>query len=114
MNIVGTKRDQGREQASPHALDRPSPEAIIDGCRRAVDRWAVLPATARLQHMDNAADHTPVVYPMRARLVLWQKRLDHRPLPVRQPELSSHDLPPLAEVNHNQSISINILIGFRP
>lgn len=56
MNIVGTKRDQGREQASPHALDRPSPEAIIDGCRRAIDRWAVLPATARLQHMDDAAD----------------------------------------------------------
>jgi hypothetical protein len=41
--------------------------------------------------MDDAADHAPVVDTMRARLVLRQKRLDHRPLPVRQPKLSSHD-----------------------
>jgi hypothetical protein len=52
--------------------------------------------------VDDAADHSTVIHSMRARLVFWQQRIDRRPLPVRQPELSSHDPTSVQEIETQQ------------
>jgi hypothetical protein len=41
---------------------------------------AVAPSTANPENVDDARDHPAIIDPPRARLVLRQKRLDHRPL----------------------------------
>jgi len=44
----------------------------------------VAPARSRTQHMDDPADHTAVIHPMRAAPTTWQQRL--KPLPFRVAE----------------------------
>ena len=57
LHVVWADLDQSMEQAPPNPFDGPTPEAIIDRGRRPIERGAVLPTTARLQHMHDAADH---------------------------------------------------------
>ena len=59
---------------------------------RTVFRGAVLPATATLEHMDDAADNPTVVNTMSPRLVLRKVRLDRRPRLITQPENFPHRL----------------------
>ena len=49
------------EQPLPHAALRPAHEAIVDRRRRAVFRRAIAPSAAALQHMQDAADHAPII-----------------------------------------------------
>ena len=52
---------QSLEDLQLQALAAPAIEAIVDRRVRAIDRWAVSPASARAQHMHDAADDPPIV-----------------------------------------------------
>lgn len=68
--LVGRPRQRRRqfgEHVLPYALLGPSIVAIVNGRGRTVLGRAVLPATTGLQHMDDAADHAPVINPPTAR-----------------------------------------------
>lgn len=87
----GTRRDhtgihQCVEQLEPEATARPAVEPVVDRREWPVIGRAVAPATADLQHMHDARDHPPVVYPSRAQLVLGQMRFDRCPRFIREPE----------------------------
>jgi len=71
----------------PNPLGRPAHEAIIERFARAVDRRRVRPTTAGLQHMNDAADHPPVIHPGHAPRVRGQKRLQARKLVFTEPEI---------------------------
>jgi len=81
---------QGVEQALPKPASRPPVEPIVDRRRRPVERRAVLPSAAHFQHMNDAADHPPVVDPTRSRLIARQQWFDRQPLPIVEPELVRH------------------------
>ncbi len=79
---------QRLEDRTPSVALGPAVEAIIDRRVRAVFPWAVAPAPARLQHVDDAADDPTIV-----RLVSLgtgqaarQMPLERLPLSVVQPE----------------------------
>ncbi len=65
---------------------RPAVETIVHRRRRTVFGGAVLPATATLENMDNAADDPAVIHPTGAGLVLRKVRFDRRPGVVVQLE----------------------------
>lgn len=86
---------QRLEQLDPDPLGRPAHEAIVEGLLRPVEiAWRVRPAPSRFQHVDDAADHAPVVHALLAPCVVWKKRCDLRELLVRQPEMVHRPLPP--------------------
>lgn len=95
---------QGFEDRAPSAFLGPAIEAIVDRRVRAVLARAIAPPPARLQHMDDAADDTPIVVPLRTRQALWQMTLDARPLLVVQPKQTrTHSLAPYSQpgaMNH--------------
>lgn len=83
------------EQLDPDPLGRPAHEAIVEGLLRPVEiARRVGPTPSRFQHVDDAADHAPVVHALLAPCVVWQKRCDPRELLVRQPEMVHRPLPP--------------------
>ena len=59
--------------------------AVVDGCVGTIDGCSVAAARARLQHVDDAAEHPPVVNPARTAPSQRQKRLNSRPLRIAQP-----------------------------
>src|SRR5215203_4600738 len=75
------------EKVHPHALRGPADIPVIEGLARAMDGRRVDPAGARLQHMDDAADHPPIIDARLASRVGRQVRRDPRELPIRQPEM---------------------------
>jgi hypothetical protein len=104
---------QGVEQALPKSASRPPVEAIIDRRRRSVDGRAILPSAAHLQHMNDAADHPPVVDPTRTRLIAGQQRFDRRPLPIIEPELvRHHHRSVVSELESLLAYEFNALIEF--
>lgn len=95
---------------------RPPVEAVVDRCRWAVFRGAILPPATTFQHMDDAADDPAVINPSGAGLVRWKMRIDRTPRIIVQPENLSHTtlqgiLNPLESFSSHK---INYLIGFRP
>src|SRR5262245_30018712 len=88
----------------PYALARPAVEAIVDGRAGTVIRRAVAPASAAAQHMNDAAQDTPVIDPRRT-AVMRQKRLDPRPLLIIQPEQSAHsESSSMNQLNHKSFV----------
>lgn len=88
FHVAGVDRSRQREHAfgrqsiehvGPQPAPGPAVEAVVDRRGRAVFGWAVLPATAFLQYVQDAADHSAIIDPARARLVLRKVRLDRRP-----------------------------------
>ena len=73
-------RRQFTEQSLPNAPLRPAHEAIVDRRWRAVFWRAIAPTAAAFEHMQDAADHTPVVYSLLAAHVSRQIRLYPQPL----------------------------------
>src|SRR2546423_1036976 len=66
--------------------------APIDCRRRAVLGRAILPAAAALKHMDDPADHAPVVLPLDTAHVGRQVRFNPTPLLIAQPkQVLAHD-----------------------
>jgi hypothetical protein len=76
MSLAGRiVRDDRTGPRSRRKRRRPSAKAIVDRRRRPVDGRAILPPTAGLQNMNDAADDLPVVGPSRRPgLVLGQQR----------------------------------------
>ena len=90
---VFARLGQGLEDRTPSAFLGPAVKSIVDRRVGAVLARAIAPAPSRLQHMDDAADDTPVVVPLWTRQTAWKMRLDPGPLPVVQPkQTSTHSL----------------------
>lgn len=81
---------QGREDSGPDSPAAPSVPTIVDRRRGAVFRRAIRPAPAAFEHMNNPRDHSTIINPSRAGLVLRQLRLDRSPGLIAQPEKSAH------------------------
>jgi hypothetical protein len=64
----------------------PTMKAIIHRRRRAIVFRTILPATTRLQPMNDAADNAPVIFAACPALVLREMFFQHRPLQVVQPK----------------------------
>ena len=77
------------EDVDPDALGRPSDEAVVEGLARSVDRWRIDPATARFQHVHDAADHPPIINPRFAARVGWKQWLQPRKLILSEPETNA-------------------------
>jgi hypothetical protein len=98
------------EQLDPHAFRRPPDKAIVERLLRPIIRRRVDPTTARFQHMNNPADHPPVVDARLAPRIRRQMRRDLRKLLVRQPEEVPIRRRFLSEaVNHKPSFMPTIL-----
>ena len=88
--------DQRVEDATPDATAAPAVPAIGDGGVGPVLGRAVVPTSARAQHVHDARDHPPVVHAPGARLVLRQVRRDDRPRLAGPPEQRfRHHQPPV-------------------
>ena len=74
------------EELLPDAPFSPPRKAIVDRRVRTVLRRAILPPTAAPQHMQDAADHPPIVRPFLAAYVGRQVRFDLLPLMVVEPQ----------------------------
>ena len=79
---------QHLEDLEPYALPAPSVEAIVDCGVGAVRGGTIAPARARAKHVNDAADHPPIVDPMCTSPAARHQRFDLRPLGIRQPILS--------------------------
>src|SRR5215207_6139394 len=90
------------EDARPNALRGPPDEAVVERLLRTVGGWCIGPPPARLQHMDDPANHPAVIDPRLARRVVRQVRLDPCELLLRKPEKRSRliDRLPLEALNH--------------
>jgi hypothetical protein len=58
---------QRLKDCAPSSALGPTIEAIVDGRARAVFTRTIAPSRTRLQHVNNAADDTTVVVPLRSR-----------------------------------------------
>ena len=95
------------------ALPGPSIEAVVDRGVRAVGGRAVMPACARAQHVNDAADDPPIVITFRSGQVSGQARRNACPLPVIQPKQPcAHRKPPVP--NRSARENQNALIRYRP
>ena len=78
------------DQIGPEPFARPAVEAVVDRGRRPILFRAVAPPATHLENMDDAGDHPAIIDPAGAALVPRQKRLDDRPLLIRQPKQAHH------------------------
>src|SRR5579863_10144368 len=91
------------EQVAPDPLCRPADIAVVEGFSRPVVGRSVDPATPRLQHIDDPADHPTIVNPRLAPCVRRRMGFDLRKLLGRKPKMIPIHLRFLSEaVNHNQ------------
>jgi len=81
---------QSLHEIGPEAPAGPAIEPVVDRRRGTVFRRAITPSAARLQDMDDARDHTPVIDTPRARLVARDMRFNQRPLRIAQPKQARH------------------------
>ena len=71
VDVAGALLRQRRKQTPPDAARRPAVKAVVDRGRRTITLRTVLPATASLQDMNDAANNPPIVLAMRAGLMGW-------------------------------------------
>jgi hypothetical protein len=98
--LRGYPLDTGQigEDALPHPLVGPAPEAVVEGLLRPVDMFrAVAPPATALQRMNYPRQHSTVIDPSNPARVAGQKRLDPRLLLIRKPEEIRHPSRLLAE-----------------
>ena len=106
---------QGLEHARPYALGGPALEAIVQRLARAVDRWRVPPTATGDQHVDDTADHAPIINPRFAPRVGRKMRLKPRELPIRQPEIAlSHRRSPFGDLESDFEEIGNPFYGSQP
>jgi len=101
------------QDTCPDARLGPAVEAIIDRRVRSVVRRTVLPATAGLEHMDNAADDLLIAGRLHPAAVLWDRRLNHRVLLIRQPKQVRHRYLPIGSFESDPTESRQGEIEFR-
>jgi hypothetical protein len=87
------------EEAPPDAFDCPAQEPVVQRLRRAVLARRMPPRATRAQHMDDTAEHTPVVHPRLAASLRRQERRNppHLRLAQRDTDRSSRFPPPARE-----------------
>lgn len=100
------------ENIAPHALAAPAVEAVVNRCVRPVVWRTVSPACARSQHVENPADHAPVIHAVRPAPPAWQQRFDPLPLQLAQAVQLLRPLR-LGSLNH-KSAQTGIFIEYRP
>ncbi len=114
---VGRLRMDGDrlEQLDPKAFGRPADIAIVEGFLWPAFRRRVDPAPARLEDMDDAADHPTVVDSGLAPCVRRQMRQDLRKLGVAQPEkLGNHLALPFGSCESRPRAYANLFMGLDP
>lgn len=79
-----------REEAPSDALDRPADGAVVERLRSTVLPRRLQPGSTRPPHLDDAADHTPIIHPRgssgaRRRLCASLSQ-DRSPIPVPSSE----------------------------
>ena len=90
------------EEIDPHALGRPPDITVVERLARPVFRRRVDPAPAGFQHVDNPADHAPIIDPRLAPRVSREVRRNLRKLGVGQPKTVGNHVRFLSEaVNHD-------------
>jgi hypothetical protein len=63
--------------------------------------------------VNDAADHPPIIDPTRARLIVWQQRLNRRPLLITEPKLPCHlQSSVVSELESPMANKFNALIEF--
>ena len=104
------------EDTLPNAALGPAHEAVVERLLRTVDvPWAIGPAPAAFQRMDDPAQHTAIVDPIHAAHVGRQERLDPSPLNIRKPKEISHLIAsPHEAMNHNRAAKGIPLMGPDP
>jgi hypothetical protein len=87
------------EEAPPDAFACPAHEPVVQRLRRAVLARRMPPRATRAQHMDDTAEHTPVVHPRLAASLRRQERRKppHLRLAQRDTDRSSRFPPPARE-----------------
>ena len=104
---------QRSEQVRPHALVRPSYEAIVKP--RPVVRRRINPATAGLQDVHDPADHAPIINASFASRIGGQMGGDLQKLCIRQPKLvPTYPCSPSGAVNHNYKTAPSPFMGPDP
>ena len=89
--------------------------AVVKGPGRPVDRRGVLPPAPRLEHVNDPADHPPVINLRHPARFVRQQRLQPRPLPVVQPELARHlALPITRALQSHLGPNVNPVYGSQP
>ncbi len=73
-------RGQGMEYIRPNPLGGPAHKPIIERLARTIDIRRIRPTAARLQDMDNPADHPTIIDPRLAACVVGKKWLQPRKL----------------------------------
>ena len=106
---------QGMKQLRPHALRGPALEPVVQRLARTIDRRRVFPAANRQQHMNDAADHAPVVDPRLASCVCRQMRLKPFELHIVQQEMPLiHHISPLGDLESRFGHREKPLYGSQP
>ncbi len=82
---------------------------------RAMLGWAIAPAAASLQNVNNSADYTAIVLTLDAPHVRWQVGFDPLPLHIAQPkQVVAHDPDPLFKTNQDRIVRTQELMSFDP
>ena len=95
------------EDPLPDATVSPTGIAIVNRLGRAVLGRDIAPARARLEDVENAADHASIIDARSARLVVRQMGFKTRPGVVRQPIEIVHGVLH-APATHTSSESLNL------
>lgn len=97
---LGGKRIKYR---TPYAFLGLALVPIIQRLVGTVGRRSVLPATPRLQHMHDSADHPPIIDTRYSAWLVRQQRLQSTPLPVIRPKSTRHHKLPIKREHESHS-----------
>ena len=103
------------EEIFPDATPCPAREAVIDGGIRAILGWAIAPAAAGLQHVNDSADHAAIILTLDAAHIRWQVWFNPISLLIAQPkQIVAHDPHPLFKTNQGRIVRAQQLMSFDP
>jgi hypothetical protein len=107
---------QRMEKLAPYPFAGPADVAIIERLARSVIRRCIDPATARLENMDDPADHPLVIDTRLPPRVARQMRRNTRKLFVRKPKaIPTHSQPPsAANLESDNHLAVNLFYGSGP
>jgi hypothetical protein len=83
-------RQRGKD-ALPDTSLGPAHEAVVERLLGAINLLrTVAPASAAFERMDDPGEHSAIINTLHAAHVVWQQRLNPRPLRVRKPKEIRH------------------------
>jgi hypothetical protein len=81
-----TLAGQLSKQVLPDPASCPAHKAVVDRGRRAIFGWAIAPAAATLQHVNDATDDATIICTLNTTYICRQMRFYPHPLFVAQPK----------------------------